>query len=717
MSRSQLLSNDWHRVAHLRPRFSPQVEIALHEYQGQPFYVLLDHASGQSFRVSQGVYLVLNRFDGECTVDQLWHALARDNHPDLPPQDELIELISSLFESNLLRLDDQPKSHRLARLQIDKARLFWKQLIKSPISPKIPLFNPGPFLRRTAWLGRFLYSPIGYLTFGALLLWAGLQAVDHWDALTRNMTDRALAPDNLLILLLVYPVVKTLHEFSHGWAVQRFGGQANEMGIMFLLFIPVPYIDASWANFFRHHHRRAIVSLAGIMAELGLGAVALLLWTQADPGLWRAVLFNVVTICTISTVFFNGNPLLRFDAYYALADLLQMPNLATRGNQWVARHWRRLLGLHPGAQLEAVGPAEKTGLVSYAIVSFIYRLFVTFGIAVILIDKLPVVGQFLAAWAIIMALLWPAFNGLRKLWRESRQARRKPVLLTRLLLLGATALALLLVVPLPSTTTFPALVANRETASVVVDSEGPLTAIAVQDGQWVTPDTLLAQLDPDRLRAEADATASRLQATEAKIRIQLAGQEAGLTGVIRTEFRALQAAQQQLRQQVAAARVTAHSEGRWVFASPRPGLGQVMRRGQLLGYIDQPGQRQLVGVIPDSARNQLARGTPSAEFRVVSMPAVQRAVQRMQVFPNATHQLPDDKLAEQAGGHVLTRPGKPGEAPQSVEPVIWFRADAALDDLKLGEQVLVKLHHPAQPIGFRIHDFFQREFLRRLGPQ
>ena len=138
-------------------------------------------------------------------------------------------------------------------------------------------------------------------------------AVNQWSALSVHWEARFLDPGNLLSLWLLYPLVKGLHELGHGFATRHWGGEVHEMGVMLLVFTPVPYVDASASSAFPSRNQRMVVAAAGIMVELLLTGVALLLWSYSDPGLLRDLCFNVLVIGGVSTLLFNGNPLLRFD--------------------------------------------------------------------------------------------------------------------------------------------------------------------------------------------------------------------------------------------------------------------------------------------------------------------------------------------------------------------------------------------------------------------
>src|SRR5262249_45942838 len=140
------------------------------------------------------------------------------------------------------------------------------------------------------------------------------------------------------ILGLCFPVIKFLHELGHGYATKAGGGEVHEMGVLLLVFMPVPYVDASAATGFRGKWRRGLVGAAGLLTGTFIASGFLVVWVLSEPGLLRAIAFNVMLIAGVSTLVFNGNPLLRFDGYYIFSDWIEVPNLAVRGNQY----WRYL---------------------------------------------------------------------------------------------------------------------------------------------------------------------------------------------------------------------------------------------------------------------------------------------------------------------------------------------------------------------------------------
>src|SRR6185295_11718953 len=104
-------------------------------------------------------------------------------------------------------------------------------------------------------------------------------------------------------------------------------------------------------------------------------------------------------ISGVSTLLFNGNPLLRFDGYYVLSDALEIPNLGQRANQYVGYLFQRyVLGVR-----DSENPAHTTGervwMAVYGIASFFYRVFITFVIILFIAGRFFFIGVLLAIWA------------------------------------------------------------------------------------------------------------------------------------------------------------------------------------------------------------------------------------------------------------------------------------------------------------------------------
>ena len=356
---SALLNNSlWYRVAKLRPMLRQYVDIHRHVYRGEVWYLIQDPASGRQHRFCSRAQAIIGRMDGTRTLQQIWDEIDTEKSGHDLSQDDMIGLLAQLHAADLLNVQIMPDTEELLRRgQASKSKRL-KGRFTNPLSIRLPLLDPERFLKRTLPAVRWLLGPLGLIIWLGVVVGAVVMASMSWPELTSNVSDRILAPTNLFLIWLIYPFVKGLHELGHSYAAIRWGGEVHEMGIMLLVFTPVPYVDASCSSAFPDKKHRMLVAAAGIIVEILVAALAMFVWSAAEPGLVRAIAFNIMLIGAASTIIINGNPLLRYDGYYVLADLLEIPNLAARSKQFIGYLVRRYVFGFESAQSPASAPGE-----------------------------------------------------------------------------------------------------------------------------------------------------------------------------------------------------------------------------------------------------------------------------------------------------------------------------------------------------------------------
>jgi putative peptide zinc metalloprotease protein len=354
---------------------------------------------------------------------------------------------------------------------------------------------------------RPLFTVPGFVLWLMLIAAGAVLAAMHWQELTENVSDRAFAAQNILMLAAIYPLVKAFHEFGHAYATKAGGGEVHELGVMLLVFLPVPYVDASSSSAFRAPWRRALVGGAGIMVELALAAIAMIAWESLAPSLLRAAAFNVMLIGSVSTLIFNGNPLLRFDGYYVLADLAQIPNLDTRSKHYLIHLIQRYaLGVEK-IESPAQGRGERTWFVGYGLAAFAYRVVVMIGIALFVATQFAFFGSLLALWTVGQMFIYPLVRAIRYL---ATSPQLKP---HRSRALGATAAAaalvflLLFVLPLPYATIAEGVVWVPDEAVLRSGAEGFVQRLVAAPGDEVAPGQALIALDDPVASAQVEVPA------------------------------------------------------------------------------------------------------------------------------------------------------------------------------------------------------------------
>ena len=504
-----LFSPSWYRVASLRPRLRGHARIHRHHYRNELWYVLQDQSAGKYHRFSPAAYHLIGLMDGERTVQQLWEQAGVQLGDDLPTQDEVIRLLGQLHAADVLQCDVPPDLLELFRRHQQHRKTQWKQRLRSPLVIRVPLWDPERFLERWLPLVRPLFSWYGVMLWLAVVVTALVLAGIHWSELTESVADRVLAPQNLLLLWLAYPLVKALHELGHGFATRVWGGEVHEMGIMFLVFMPVPYVDASAASAFRDRRKRMLVGAAGILVELFLASIALFVWLSVEPGVVRAIAYNIMLIGGVSTLLFNGNPLLRFDGYYVLADAIEIPNLGTRANRYFGYLFQRyLFGLK-----KTVSPVSARGerfwFITYGIAAFLYRILIMAAIILFVAGKFFVIGVLLALWAVVPLLLMPAWKAVSFVLFNPQLNRMRTRSIAISAMLVCVLAGILFLVPVPMRTQAEGVVWLPEQSIVRAGTDGFVTGLQVEPDALVSEGTPLIVTQDPLLTAELRILESR----------------------------------------------------------------------------------------------------------------------------------------------------------------------------------------------------------------
>ena len=712
-----LLSEHWHAVRALRPRLRDGVQ-PLHRRLRRRSWVLLSDPVTQRFhRMTPEVWRVLALCDGRRTLDEVWDmACAQAEHSGASiSQHELVQLISALHGNDLLQTQVSPDAGEVFERYERQRKARRRQNFLNLMSIRLPLFHPDAWFSAQAGLARALFSPVVGLLWLALVLPAGVLAVQHWQALTENLSDRVLSASNLAALWLVYPVVKAVHEWAHGLAVKAWGGQVREVGLMFILFMPVPYVDASASYRFTSKWARAQVAAAGIMAELVLGALAVYLWLSVEPGVTTALAYNVILIAGVSTLIVNGNPLMRYDGYFIATDLLELPNLAQRAqNYWVYLSDRYLFGARD-AQPPVAASGERWVLGLYGAVAPVYRLLVTVGLIWFVAGEYLLVGAVMALIAAGQALVVPIWKMWRHVTEGGSLARRRGPAMRRTLGLVAGALGLLCLVPLPFYSVHLGVVWLPDEAIVRADSAGQIRSVAAAPGAPVQRGAALLQLDNLPQQAELGAAAAALAQTQAQLRRAEVDERARITP-LRSELAARQARFDQAQARVAALAVRATRAGTWVSAAPTALAGRSVKRGEVLGYLVAGATDRVRVAVTQEDADLVKTRLQAVQVRPLQAPRSAWLAQVRRTVPGGGFDLVSPALGTPAGGEIAVDPGKDGGT-HSLKRVfdIELQLDQPSPSAVFGDRVQVRFDLGNTPLAAQWLLRLRQAFLSRLN--
>ena len=709
-----LFSSSWYRVSKLRPRLRAHVEVHRHLYRDELWYLIQDHASGRFHRFTPEAYAVIGLMDGNKSVDQIWESACARLGDDMPSQDEVVQLLGQLHQADMIQADIPPDIEEVDRRRRTTKRKQILARFKSPFAIRIPLWDPNDFLERTEWVGRFVFSPLGAALWLTIAIMALVQAGVHWVPLSSNLADRVLAVENFLVLWLVYPLIKGIHEFGHGYAVKRWGGEVHEMGIMFLVFIPVPYVEASAATAFSNKYQRMLVGAAGITTEMFLAALAMLVWTVVEPGTVRVIAFDVMLVAGVSTVLFNGNPLLRFDAYYVLADFLEIPNLGTRANRQVGFVLKRYLLGVKSERAPARSRGEAAWLAGYAVAAFCYRMVVMLGIALFVANKMFILGVILALWAVYGFLIHPLFKTIKYLLVDEQMKKRHARLsLVTTVMVSVTALALFFV-PLPKMTITEGVLWVPDKARVVATAQGTVSELLVPPGKQVEPGTPLIRCTNNELETRVRVVNGRLQELTARDHLAQSEGKTIESRLIEEETMRTQAELDRLLQEQQALVIRSPAAGRFHLSTADDLPGRHLRRGEPVGYVLEPGEYLARVVVGQADIDSVRSDVRAVDVRLAEQFDKVFPARMDREVPSAHRELPSLALSVEGGGPFALDPAE-FESPKAFEPIFQF--EILLQEVpanRVGERVYVRFRHTPEPIGYRWLRAARRVLLERL---
>ena len=422
-----------------------------------PHYLIEDPARGKFFRIGQAEYTLISLLDGQHSVETLLRTGAAKLGAEAFTEAEIVGILhwltkTGLLESRRQRDTDASKSSSLASASnASRSARF------NPLIFRVPIWNPQKwFAHWTRAMGWIFESWCGSM-WAATVLFAALTVLANRSKLLAS-SDGIFSLDRSLWLAACWLALKFVHETAHGIACVRYGGTVQQAGVVFVLGAPMPYVDVTSSWRFRSQWHRMIVAAAGMYAELFVAALAALVWSWTRTGWLNDLCFNLLLMASLTTVLFNANPLMRFDGYYILSDLLGLPNLATQGRAaaiaWMQR-W--FLGQRPRATHGS--PARQHLLAAYGLAAAAWSGVATIGLLVSASQMFAGAGIVLALMGIILWWVIPVARAAVEVWRQGLlfDRRRQRQALRPATISLATAL-LMLLLPAPWFQRTPAVV-------------------------------------------------------------------------------------------------------------------------------------------------------------------------------------------------------------------------------------------------------------------
>jgi putative peptide zinc metalloprotease protein len=715
-------AGDVERRKKVRLRMRRDLAIAPQKYEGRTYYVVKDPVSLRYYRFKEQEHYLIGLMDGSYTLDDAQKSYEKRFRPERLTLEDLEGFGQQLLSAGLAQNESPQAGKQLFDRRKKRKRSEWMQALTNILYIKIPVYDPDKLLNRMLPWMRWMFTSWFMALSIAVMMSAILLVLTHFEAFRDKLPSyhEFFSFGTVWYLWLALGLVKVIHEFGHGLSCKAFGGEVHEMGALFLVFSPCLYCNVSDAWTLPSKWKRIIISFAGIYVELIIAAISTWLWwyTPSYPFVNNLSL-SLMVVCSVSTVVFNANPLMRYDGYYILSDWLEIPNLRDRSNRFLQRLCMDYcLGIEVQPE-QYMALWRRVSFVLYAVISYIYRWVITFSILYFMSNflkpyKLGVVSGMLALGAGASMVGWPIYRMGKNLHKRGRLPDMKSGRVTLSAIALGTVVVLFFVLPLPvSRVRETALVQVQPNAvdKLFVYTPGILEELSVRDGQLVKKNQLLAKFQS--LEVDTQLVDAKTQYEIADNQYQsmnlLALDQGGADpdDVLKLKQKLTSALGERTKAEYQVA--VLNDQKRYLeFHAPRDGImmspphmdeiGKKYEHSDPFAAIGDPHRlRVLMGVSPSDYR--LLRH----DLKQVSDLAVDIRVRGLggRIWHGKLSQLPEDaakdipvQLTNKGGGNVAVKPSsKPNTyVPQSQQYLVGVDILDADDAIWPGTMAQVKVH-------------------------
>lgn len=683
-------------------------------------YVVEDPLRGKFYRLGLAEYRFATLLDGRRTIAQAVAEAARTLGEQAFTENEALAICRWLLESQLAIQPHAVESQRLLNASAERSKRPLAALA-NPFVIRVPLVNPARLLGHLAPWGQWLFTAPG------LALWAALCGYAIYLAWLdgRELISGAavlLDPSCWWMFVSAWVALKFLHEACHGLACRKYGGEVRQAGLMVLLFAPVPYVDVTSSWRFANKWERVVTAAAGMYVELLLAAIAMIVWANCSAAVTRQIAFNVALTASVGTILVNANPLMRFDGYYILSDVLEIPNLAAEGQRWLVSVWDRAFGVVPAAT--PWSGRKRAIIAAYSILAFAWRALV---IVVLVLALAVIVGRVDARLAAAMVVAVAAWLVVRAGRRFAKYVHQHPVVSRPRIaaLAGAMAACLALVAWLVMRPTTVAAYGVADYAPLTVvraDSPGFVRQVLVADGQTVKTGEPLVVLENQELATELREIELQIQQSVLRGRGYQQNGDIAKEQAEAANQAALEKRRVEKAAQLAALTVRAPVASRVVARNLEMLEGQYLSAGKELLVLGNEDRKEIVLAVPQHDLELFTERIGSE----VAISLIGRGGQRLtasldSVDPRAESQPPHAALSASNGGplpiQVVSDPANETEQEELYEPC--FKATVALSAvessrLRAGELARVAFRAEQQSWGARVQAALARWFERQV---
>ena len=651
-----MLNEQTFEFSQARLKLKDSLRFTMRQSGDSVHFLVEDEVTGRFFRVGLPQYTFMSMLDGERTVSTALMKTATLLREHAIDESEAANLCKWAIESGLVESENGNSTAR----RVEQHEQIQKQKMVSYLNPmmmRIPLFNPDPIITTITRFVGLLVSPIGAVIWLTVCLFGFLKLANVWDAFYLNRVNSISASD-IAWIALTWVLLKLIHELAHSVVCKKFGGRVQSCGILLLLMIPMPFVDVTSSWRFDNKWKRILTSAAGMMSEIFIAAIACWVWASSEPGPLQFHAGNVIISATLHTLLFNINPLMRFDGYYMLSDLLEIPNLSTQGRSWLKGKFKRLYFGNKSPKLKETG-GRGLAVRAYGVLAMAWFFTITIGLSLAASSFIEGFGLVVAMIGMILWVGIPLF----KLIKYTAHGTDTEIP-NRIWFANAMGCTLLIVAgflyfcPSPSVVSAPVVIDYEPLSIVRAKSDGFAHAIHVVDGQEVQEGDLLITLENLDLQHELHSLLIDISISELRSNNLFNAGEISQVQLERESLESMLKQKRDLEDRIADLKIHAPQSGVVLARDLDSNIGKHFVPGDELLSIAQPGEIQAIALTRQTDI-EWVNEKQDAEIQLLIWGRHESDLLKgriKHVAPRARDDLPHEAFAATAGGPLAVVP-------------------------------------------------------------
>jgi putative peptide zinc metalloprotease protein len=648
---------------HLQVKLRPDLIVQPQFYEGMTHYVVKDPIGLKYFRFKIEEYFLLQQFNGKNTLQDVKRSFERKYRPQTISIEDLTRFVAQLHEAGIAQIDSPDQAKVLIRR---RKKNKWKkvgQFFANILYIKIPIIDPEKLLTGMYPFFRWIFTPY-FVGFSLILMLSAITLViAKWNEFSAKLPEfqSFFNWHTIFAFWCSLAIVKVIHEFGHGLTAKHFGGEVHEMGMLFLVLTPALYCDVTDSWLLPNKWKRIWISAAGIFVECFLASIATWVWFYSEQGLLNSLMMATMFICSVNTILFNANPLLRYDGYYVMADWLEIPNLRIKSTQFFAYLFQeKVLGLE--VPVQSYMPKSRRFLfVTYAIASYLYRWVVTFSILYFLSQflkpyKLQSLSYAMAIGSLVPLLGMPVYQMFKFVRTPGRMRKVKTLRAASFAAVAVVTVAGILLIPTPLRVQGPLVLTAAKPEVIFAEVPGVLKGMPIRDGEWVKAGTVIATLsNPEKLRDRTSLTNQHdINFTKARWYGASDGHDSRALQRQHDQMASdLEPAIDKVSEQIGKLTLIAHRDGQ-VIGLPHPEtIGQYIKPGKPFCEVGDP-HKLHAHLILDQGDIDLVRVNRRAWLKIYGDSETTWRSQVGEVAKRNREEIPPE-LSNLAGGEIATK--------------------------------------------------------------